>query len=52
MIFDRHPEYRSNGNRHFWAKGYFVDTIGKNEQEIRRYIKNQKEADMIEDNIK
>jgi len=52
MIFDRNPEYRNQGNRHFWAKGYYVDTIGRNEKEIKQYIKNQTEADMIEDNIK
>ena len=27
MIFDRNPEYRNQGNRHFWAKGYYVDTF-------------------------
>jgi putative transposase len=52
MIFDRHPEYKKSGNRHFWAKGYYVDTIGRNEEDIKNYIKNQFEADMIEDNIK
>ena len=52
MIFDAHPEYKQKGNRHFWAKGYYVDTVGRNEEEIKKYIKNQLEADMIEDNIK
>jgi putative transposase len=52
MIFDRHPEYKNKGDRHFWAKGYYVDTVGRNEEEIKKYIKNQVEADMIEDNIK
>jgi putative transposase len=52
MIFDRHPEYRQKGNRHFWAKGYYVNTVGRNEEEIKRYIKNQIEADQIEDNVK
>ncbi|MDO9536471.1 MAG: IS200/IS605 family transposase [Bacillota bacterium] len=52
MIFDRHPEFRQKGNRHFWAKGYYVNTVGRNEEEIRKYIKNQVEADQIEDNIK
>lgn len=49
MIFDRHPEYRRKGNRHFWAKGYYVNTVGRNEAEIRRYIQNQEEADQLED---
>lgn len=52
MIFDRHPEFRQRGNRHFWAKGYFVNTVGRNEEEIKKYIKNQVEADRIEDNVK
>ena len=52
MVFDKHPEFRNKGDRHFWAKGYYVDTVGRNEEEIRKYIKNQVEADMIEDNIK
>ncbi|RDW16402.1 hypothetical protein CWR48_17325 [Oceanobacillus arenosus] len=30
MIFDRHPEFKQRGNRHFWAKGYYVDTVGRN----------------------
>lgn len=51
MIFDLHPEYKNKGGRHFWARGYYVDTVGRNEEEIRKYIKNQIEADMIEDNI-
>ena len=52
MIFDRHPEFRQKGNRHFWAKGHYVNTVGRNEEEIKRYIKNQVEADQIEDNVK
>ncbi len=41
MIFDRHPECKQKGNRHFWAKGYYVNTVGRNEEEIKKYIKNQ-----------
>jgi len=52
MIFDRHPEFRQKDNRHFWAKGYYVNTVGRNEEEIKKYIKNQVEADRIEDNVK
>jgi len=52
MIFDRHPEFRQKGNRHFWAKGYYVNTVGRNEEEIKKYIKNQVEADQIEDKLK
>ncbi|MFH0926530.1 MAG: IS200/IS605 family transposase [bacterium] len=41
MIFDRRSEYKSGGDRHFWAKGYYVNTVGKNEEEIKKYIQNQ-----------
>jgi putative transposase len=51
MIFDRHPEFRQGwGNRHFWARGYFVSTVGNvNESTIVEYIKNQEENDKLED---
>ena len=49
MIFDRYPRFKSKGNRHFWAKGYYVDTVGRNEEEIKKYIKNQVETDKLED---
>lgn len=49
MIFDRHPKFKIRGNRHFWAKGYYVDTVGRNEEEIKKYIKNQVETDKLED---
>ncbi len=52
MIFDKYPEYKQKGNRHFWAQGYFVDTVGRNEQDIRKYIQQQVDADMIEDGSK
>lgn len=46
MIFDRHPEYRSKwGDRHFWARGYYVSTVGNvNEETILNYIKEQEEV--------
>ena len=49
MVFDKHPEFKQKGNRHFWAKGYYVNTVGRNEEEIKKYIKKQIEVDMIED---
>ena len=50
MIFDRHPEYRPKwGDRHFWARGYYVTTVGNvNETTIREYIRNQGEEDRLE----
>ena len=36
MIFDRHANLKYKyGNRHFWCRGYYVDTVGKNEKKIR-----------------
>ena len=54
MIFDRHPEYRSKwGDRHFWARRYYVSTVGNvNEETILNYIKEQEENDKLEDGIK
>lgn len=48
MIFNRHSEYRDKYGRHFWARGYYVETIGDvNEEVIRRYIAEQEESDRI-----
>ena len=44
MIYDRHPELGNKFERDFWARGYYVSTIGNvNEETIRNYIKNQQE---------
>lgn len=52
MIFDRHANMKYKfGNRHFWAKGYFVDIVGKNEKIIREYIQNQLQEDKLYDQI-
>ena len=52
MIFDRHANLKYKyGNRHFWATGYFVDTVGKNEKIIKEYIINQLQEDYISDQI-
>ena len=52
MIFDRHANLKYKyGNRHFWATGYFVDTVGKNEKKIKEYIRNQLQEDYISDQI-
>ena len=42
MIFDRfaHMKYKY-GNRHFWCRGYYVDTVGRNQKKIAEYIRNQ-----------
>ena len=44
MIYDRHPELGNKFERDFWARGYYVSTIGNvNEETIRKYIKEQQE---------
>ena len=48
MIFDRHANLKYKyGNRHFWARGYFVDTVGRNKKQVAEYIRNQLEGDKI-----
>jgi len=47
MIYDRHPEIPRYPNKHFWARGYFVDTVGLNEEQILAYIKSQEETDKL-----
>ena len=50
MIFDRYPQYRAQGKRNFWARGYYVVTVGNvNEATILQYIKEQEENDKLED---
>ena len=50
MIFDRHANLKYKyGRRNFWARGYFVDTVGRNEKAIKEYIKNQLEEDDMAD---
>ena len=52
MIFDRHANLKYKyGRRNFWARGYFVDTVGRNEKAIKEYIKNQLEEDYMTDQI-
>ena len=52
MIFDRHAKLKYKyGSRHFWARGYFVDAVGRNERAIKEYIKNQLEEDYAKDQM-
>jgi len=52
MIFDRHANLKYKyGQRSFWCRGYFVDTVGKNETAIRNYIRNQLEEDYTKDQM-
>ncbi len=48
MVFDRFPQMKQRRGRHLWAQGYYVSTVGINEDVIREYIEKQEEADIIE----
>jgi len=50
MIFDRHANLKYKyGSRHFWCRGYYVDTVGQNKKMIAEYIRNQLEEDELTD---
>ena len=52
MMFDRHANLKYKfGNRHFWAEGYYVSTVGLNESTIRKYIQDQEKADIALDKL-
>ena len=47
MIFDKHANLKYRyGNREFWCRGYYVDTVGKNKKAIAEYIRNQLQEDL------
>ena len=52
MIFERHANLKYKyGNRHFWCRGYYVDTVGKNAKRIEEYIRNQLKEDLEYDQM-
>ncbi|MBM0767868.1 IS200/IS605 family transposase [Staphylococcus epidermidis] len=52
MIFDRHANLKYRyGNRKFWCKGFYVDTVGRNKKVIENYIRNQLQEDIVADQI-
>ena len=52
MIFDRHANMKYKyGNRHFWCRGYYVDTVGRNKKAIAEYIRNQLQEDAMYEQI-
>lgn len=52
LIFDRHAEMKYKyGQRQFWCRGYFVDTVGKNTKAIKEYIANQLKEDRINEQL-
>ena len=51
MIYDRHPELQSKWDKTFWARGYYVSTIGNiTEEAIKKYIQEQSEESRKEEN--
>ena len=51
-IFERHAEMKYKfGNRHFWADGYYVSTVGLNEATVRKYIQDQEKDDIAKDKL-
>lgn len=52
MIFDKYANLKYRyGNRHFWCRGYYVDTVGRNKKAIEEYIRNQLQEDIADDQL-
>ena len=52
MIFDRHANLKYKyGNRHFWCRGYYVDTVGRNKERIAEYIRTKLQSDIAADQL-
>ena len=52
LMFDRHVNLKYKyGNRKFWAEGYYVSTVGLSEVTIRKYIREQENADIAQDKL-
>ena len=52
MIFDEHANLKYKyGNRHFWAEGYYVSTVGLNDATVAKYIREQEKHDILMDKL-
>ena len=52
MIFEKYANMKYKyGNRHFWCRGYYVDTVGRNKKVIEQYIRNQLQEDISADQM-
>lgn len=52
MIFDQFANLKYKyGNRHFWCRGYYVDTVGRNKERIAEYVRNQVEEDKLAEQL-
>ena len=52
MIFEKYANLKYKyGNRHFWCRGFYVDTVGRNKKAIQQYIKKQLQEDHDEEQL-
>ena len=52
MIFEKYANLKYKyGNRHFWCRGYYVSTVGRNKKAIQEYIQNQLQEDCSNDQM-
>ena len=52
MIFEKYANLKYKyGNRHFWCRGYYADTVGRNKKAIEQYIRNQLQQDYEDDQL-
>ena len=52
MIFEKYANMKYKyGNRHFWCRGYYVDTVGRNKKQIQEYIRKQLQEDYASDQM-
>lgn len=52
IIFERHANLKYKyGNRNFWAKGFFVSTVGLDIEKVKQYIRDQEKEDMMQDDL-
>ena len=52
MIYEKYANLKYKyGNRHFWCRGYYVSTVGRNKRAIEQYIRNQLQEDCSDDQL-
>ena len=52
MIYEKYANMKYKyGNRHFWCRGYYVSTVGRNRRAIEQYIRNQLQEDYTDDQM-
>ena len=52
MIYEKYANLKYKyGNRHFWCRGYYVSTVGRNRRAVEQYIRNQLQEDIAADQM-